>query len=665
MSHTIDTLYPADSTGAVMRKRTATDSLFTDTTAVCAFRGLLDRTIRYVEDFQLLDPENWSRFVNQYAIHSDSNDNGWRGEYWGKMMRGAAFTYAYTKNPDLMRDLTATVEDMIEKAEENGRISSYSVEAEFHGWDLWCRKYVLLGMQYYLEICEDEALRARIVKSMCGQVDYIMTKIGPASEGKTPITRATANWRGLNSSSLLEPIVRLYDITGEKKYFDFATYIVNEGGTSICNIFELAYEDNTDPYQYPVTKAYEMISCFEGLLEYYRVTGIEKYRQAVIRFGRRIITSDITVIGSAGCTHELFDHSAARQTVRYPGIMQETCVTVTWMKFCWQLLMISGDPVFADCFEQSLYNAYLGSVNTEKIVNLGALKRHLDANPAIVPEALPFDSYSELLPGTRGRGIGGLKIMPDNHYYGCCACIGSAGTGMIGKIAAMLTREGIALNLYIPGTIETKTPSGQRVVLETSTDYPVSGEIAVTVGLDADEEFALSVRIPAWSECTSVLVNGEKVKAVNGYTTIRRLWKNGDRVTITLDMRAHVIHPISNPRDMIFTDTRWADQYAVGRIVIEPEEAKYHIAIRRGPLTLARDKRLDGVIDEAVDIVYDEDGVVELEPSDKAGFDRIVEFSVPQVGGKKFTVVDYSSAGKTWSEESKYGCWLPTREYWR
>ena len=67
-------------------------------------------------------------------------------------------------------------------------------------------------------------------------------------------------------------MVRLFDLTGEKKYLDFARYIVEEGGTSIANVFELAYADKTDPYQYPITKAYELISCFEGLLEYYRAT---------------------------------------------------------------------------------------------------------------------------------------------------------------------------------------------------------------------------------------------------------------------------------------------------------------------------------------------------------------------------------------------------------
>ena len=59
-------------------------------------------------------------------------------------------------------------------------------------------------------------------------------------------------------------------------------YIVKCGGTDIVNIFDLAYEDKLFPYQYPVTKAYEMTSCFEGLLEYYYVTGEERYKKSII-----------------------------------------------------------------------------------------------------------------------------------------------------------------------------------------------------------------------------------------------------------------------------------------------------------------------------------------------------------------------------------------------
>ena len=199
-----------------------------------------------------------------------------------------------------------------------------------------------------------------------------------------------------------------------------------------------------------------MMSCFEGLLEYGRLTGEQKHLDTVVRFAHRVIESDVTVIGSCGCTHELFDHSTYRQTCTdYEGVMQETCVTVTWMKFCMQLLTLTGDSVFADQIEQSLYNAYLGALNTEHKIPGGL---PLGKYPDLHLEALPFDSYSPLVPGTRGRQIGGLQVMKDDMtYYGCCACIASAGIGLLSRVALQRGDHGLYLNLYSAGTIETRS----------------------------------------------------------------------------------------------------------------------------------------------------------------------------------------------------------------
>ena len=246
------------------------DNFWADEGKSCQFPGMFDGYVKYIEEFQLLRTDLWKRFVQQFKEDADY-EAGWRGEYWGKMMRGACFVYSYSKNPRLYQVLTDTVKDMLTTQDVHGRISSYAISHEFDGWDLWSRKYVLLGMQYYLEICQDDRLVSQILDSMCRQVDYIMSKIGDPEEGKILITKATRHWRGLNSASILEPIVRLYRITQNQKYFDFATYIVNCGGTDVVNIFDLAYEDKFYPYQYPVTKAYEMTSCFEGLLEYYQI----------------------------------------------------------------------------------------------------------------------------------------------------------------------------------------------------------------------------------------------------------------------------------------------------------------------------------------------------------------------------------------------------------
>lgn len=339
--------------------RNDTDSFF-DLPREAHFDGWLDRTARLVTDMQLRDAEQWRLFVEQFRINADDKNAGWRGEFWGKLMRGACFVYSYSKDERLFHMLKETVRDMMDSQDEFGRISTYSQEKEFDGWDLWGRKYVLLGMQYFIEICNDDAFNAQVIACMKKQVDYLMEHIGRPEEGKRLITRLTRHWRGLNSSSILEPIVHLYSLTGEEKYLDFAAYIVNCGATDVENIFALAYRNELHPYQYPITKAYEMTSCFVGLLEYYRIRKEDWHFTAILNFANRILEDDFTVIGGAGCTHELFDCSTVRQANpdRTDPRAQETCVTVTLMQFFFQLHLITGDPRYMDAFERSLYNGF-------------------------------------------------------------------------------------------------------------------------------------------------------------------------------------------------------------------------------------------------------------------------------------------------------------------
>lgn len=641
--------------------RLKTDSFFADYRNSYSYVGCVDTANKFAQRAQLLDENLWKRFVKQFADgNADDDDAGWRGEFWGKMMRGACFVYSYTKDGQLYDILTQTVRDMLACQDAKGRISTYSEACEFDGWDIWGRKYVLLGMQYFVEICTDEALKREITSSMVKQVDYIMSKIGDG-EGKMPITKATRNWRGLNSSSLLEPIVRLYSITGEQRFLDFAEYIVGCGGTDVVNIFDLAYENKLMPWQYSVTKAYEMMSCFEGLLEYYRVTGIERYKIAVINFADRILEEDFTVIGCCGCTSEYFDHSTVRQAnTTNPEIMQETCVTVTLMKLLYQLTLLTGDAKYADAFEISFYNAYLGALNTEGVIGQAAFyEQYRD----VVREPMPYDSYSPLTAGVRGVGVGGWRIMSDRHYYGCCACIGSAGAGLMPKMNVLSAKNGFVMNMYIAGSVESYAPDGSKVIFKTETDYPRTGKVKIVADVEKTAEFELKIRNPHWSKNTVVLVNNERLEGENGYITLNRRWSTGDTVEIELDMRTEVIRPIPYGHQVLINKPIWGANYMATAYDEEDPKAKKHIALRRGPIMLAQESRLGYSVDDAADISVGEDGYAEtvLPTADTAPYEHMVEVNVPLKDGKMMTVTDYASAGKLWSEESKLAVWMLTK----
>ena len=429
--------------------------------------------------------------------------------------------------------------------------------------------------------------------------------------------------------------------------------------TDVENIFKLAWKDEMYPYQYPVTKAYEMMSCFEGLLAFYKVTGEEWYKTAVINFANKILESDFTVIGSSGCTHELFDHSTVRQAnTTNEKIQQETCVTVTLMKFMYQLTLLTGDTKYVDAFEISLYNAYLGAFNTENVIEPMIAKEH----PDWIAEALPFDSYSPLTAGTRGNGIGGLRLMRDGHYYGCCACIGSAGLGLVPKMQLLTMDDGFAVGLYIKGKVGSKTPKGQPIALDFDTEYPKYGQVNIKLVIHTPETFKIKLRNPAWSKKTSLTVNGVDGKVRSGFIDIEREWKNGDMISLELDMRTQAVYPIPYGSQIVMNKIIWEKDITVPCFDREDSLAKNHIALRRGPIMLAQDSRLGYSILKPMDIVVGADGYVDVFLSKKkvAPFDTIVEVGIPISNGSYIPVVDYASAGKLWTEESKMAVWILT-----
>ncbi len=613
------------------------------------FSGISDELLRFIEEKQLKDRSVWKLIVKQFAIGNvDDEDFGWRGEYWGKLMRGACMTYQYTKDEELYEILTNAAIDLIAAQDEEGRIATYSKTGEFQGWDMWSRKYVLLGLIHYHEICREHELKEKVLSAACRHLDYVIAHVGE-EEGKISITQTSPVWRGINSSSILEPVVRLYALTENKSYLDFASYIVNHGGAEGFNMFEAAYEDKLYPYQYPVVKAYELMSCFEGLIWYYKVTGIEKWRVASENFVKRLIESEATIVGGSGCEHELFNHSSLKQTYGgYQGLMLETCVTVTWMKLLYAMYELTGCSLYLDEIECSAFNALYGAVNTEEAVcgpeTTFDLKHYRGVYDCYIADkgnkGQVFDSYSPLMAGIRGRAVGGFKAMENRTAFsGCCIVIGAAGVALVPQAAVHTTQNGLAVGLYLSGNIvlEAVGTNKTTVKMAVNTAYPADGKVEIILQevSKAGENFEIALRIPAFAKGSTVQVNdGSVSEAMAGdFVRLSREWQTGDKIVLNLAMNPRLVFGMHNPEDT---------------------ESEKRVAVLYGPLALARDKRLSEV---GKPVVLTERKLTLKPYPDKAAFPYQCAFMV-QIDGNEIPMVDYASAGKTWRRDSEMEVWM-------
>lgn len=146
---------------------------------------------------------------------------GFSGEFFGKWATAAALSIRYQPNQALRERMEKAVRELIKTQSSDGYITTYKSGDEFKLWDVWDQKYVLLGLiaQYDLS-GNKECLKAAIASSA-----HLMNSLGP---GKIPLEEyGHPVHKGGCNYSILEPIVLIYERTGDKRYLDYANEIVD------------------------------------------------------------------------------------------------------------------------------------------------------------------------------------------------------------------------------------------------------------------------------------------------------------------------------------------------------------------------------------------------------------------------------------------------------
>ena len=542
----------------------------------------------------------------------------WNSEFWGKWTLGALGAYRYTGNPELYAKIAKSVDDIIATQTPDGYIGTYAPEHQTKKWDIWGQKYTMLGLLSWFELTGDR----RALDAAAGVADHLLSLVGP---GKIDIVW-TGDYRGMPSSTVLEPIMSLYSKTGDRRYLDFASYIVAQWETpdgpkliskaDVPVALRFPHPDSWFSYENG-QKAYEMMSCYEGLLEYYKVTGNKTDYDAVLKAYSHILEEEINVAGS-GSAVECWYGGKALQTVPTYHTM-ETCVGFTWMQFCSRLLALTGDSRYADNIERTFYNAILGSLRDDGCQ---------------IAKYTPLEGWR-----VEGERQCGLNI-------NCCNANGPRAFAMIPSLAYRADGDCLTVNFYGESQADVRLGRRNSVKVLQRGDYPVSGDIVMELAPERPADFTLALRIPEWSRSSSAkVISGADTLAVSldtlaagEYAKITRRWRAGDRVELSLDMTARVV------------------------------ELDGCQAITCGPLVLARDSRFgDGFVDEGVVIQAASDGTVELTPTDDGGF-AWMAFTAPMVVGtdlenygrpRPVHLCDFASAGNTWDKSVRYRVWLP------
>ena len=541
----------------------------------------------------------------------------WQTEFWGKWMHAAVPMCVRSGDPAFRARIAQSVKTVLGSQLPDGYIGNYRESNRGDVCDVWGCKYVMMGLLHWYDATGDKAA----LEGARRLADWLMAKFGP---GKRSLG-AEGPFNGLMNCSVLEPVVWTYrrirlrqDFGGQaqaQKYLDFAKWIVSELDTNPKGPEIFAFAAKRTPLKDckakdSGNKAYEKMSCCQGLLDYYLETGDERCLKTAKTIAEQAIEEEIDISGG-GTQGERFCGFRKRQT-RDRCIASEMCVIITWMRLCEKLLTITGEAKWADEIERSFYNAYLAGLSADGTC---------------------FSSYGGL-GGTREHRHPCQCRMEEN----CCNANGPRGfLSFCGSIAQARGDE-IWLSQYVLGrcTVSCTAAKGGKVVLDQFNDYPRTLESSLTLALEAPATFTLHLRAPAWSTNTVVRVSDGETKTANagGWITLRRVWQPGDQVKVSFDG------------------------------AVKTHEQDGFVAFTRGPIVLARDSRFaDGDHSEPVAVEAGIPFFVTMPPdaSMYLGMTAILRTGSHEHPPRAIGLCDFASAGNTDDRKSFYRVWLPVR----
>ena len=347
-----------------------------------AVGGKLDRFIahRVCGDFakQTIFPEARSVFEKpdddlfNLAPGTSRPQGMWKGEFWGKLMISACRIANYTHDAALRTFLHEEGLRLVAFQKPDGYLGSYADpeyvqpidwkdvqgRTDYKGywcWNLWCRKYTMWGLLMNWKLTGDRKILDAVCRSMDQEI-AMLKKLGlhPCDTG---------TFCGMPSSSVLKPLLMLYRETGNANYFDFAKMIVDDfrladgrAPNLIANAF--SGQPVADWYKGPWAwaKAYEMMSCLDGLLEYYRVTGEESVLEAMKRVQAMLAEHETNPCFSVGYNDQFANAASLLNGITEP------CDAIHWIRFNHDLWLLTGETKYVDAIELTFYNAYLAGM---------------------------------------------------------------------------------------------------------------------------------------------------------------------------------------------------------------------------------------------------------------------------------------------------------------
>jgi len=403
--------------------------------------------------------------------------------YWdsdiAKWLEGAAYLLP---NKELEEKIEAAIDDLIANQREDGYMNSFynipQEESRFsvrNNHELYCAGHLMEAACAYYEATGKD----RFLKAMCRYADLI--------ERVFKIENSAAFTTGGHPEIELA-LVRLYQVTGEKRYLELSKYFLDQRGNNqkdqplrdwtlpLYDMGHMPLKDQRTVEGHAVRAMYLATAMADIALLYHD----EEYLTAAEAMFRNATEQRMYITGGMG---SIFEGEAFTIDYDLPNMRAytETCAALSMIFFARRLLRIKADHRYGDAIERVLYNGGLSGVSLDG--QSFFYQNPLETNPK-------FHN-----PNRASRNVVYRGILQRVAVFKCSCCPPNIFRVIASMSDLLYGHEGDTLYVHQFAQSEAEL-DGCKITQKTA--YPTDGAVQLSVSGSAFKTVA--IRIPGWCQ---------------------------------------------------------------------------------------------------------------------------------------------------------------------
>lgn len=470
-----------------------------------------------------------------------------------KIIEGASFSMAVHPDPALDKYVDSLIGIIAQAQEPDGYLyTARTIDPqnphEWAGKERWVKEsmssHELYNSGHLFEAAAAHYMatgKRNLLNIALKNADLLNTVFGPGKRNDAP------------GHEIVEMgLVRLYRITGEKKYLDLAKFFIDCRGKKIDP--KRSYFQDHKPINQQdeaVGHAVRAGYFYSGVADVAALTGNKDYIRAIDRIWDNMVSKKFYITGGIGAVP---DGERFGENYELPNLTayNETCAAIANVYWNYRMFLLHGDSKYIDVLERSLYNNVISGVGLDG-------KTFFYVNPLACDADFKFNQ-------------GALTRQP---WFDCSCCptnICRFLPSIPGYVYAQKQND-LYVNLFIGSSANIKLNGSIPVEISQETRYPWDGAVKIKVNPTKKAFFTVNLRIPGWirnqpvpgnlysyispiKETFSIKVNGKdaEYRTENGYAAMKREWEQGDIIEYVLPMNIHRVsanNEVSNDRGKI------------------------------------------------------------------------------------------------------------------